>query len=342
MTETTKKPYNVVSLSDLPDSEKEIEVSIEPSALEKNWKKAVERISHHVSVDGFRKGHVPEKMIIEKIGEYAILEEAAEITISELYSDIVKEKNIDAIGRPSITIKKLAKGNPLEVTIKTAIMPKVTVGEYKDVLAKINVKKESIEVTPEDVAHIIEQLQKEKAKSENTEVLPELNDEFVATLGEFNDVEDFKVQIKKSLTQEKEIKAREKRRQELVDALVEKVDIAVPSILIESELDRMVSDFGRQIERMGLKVEDYLKNINKTVEDMRVEWHKDAIKRVKIQLSLHEIAQQEKIEPTKEEVEKELGHIKEHYPETDIVRATLYVAEMLTNEKVFQYLEALN
>jgi trigger factor len=169
--------------------------------------------------------------------------------------------------------------------------------------------------------------------------MPELTDDFVKTLGDFNDIPDFKNKLSDMIAEQKRDEATEKLRIRISDALADATKTEIPDIMIESELDRTQAQFSADVERMGVKLEDYLKHAKKTLEEVRTEWKPHAEKKAKLQLILNEIAKQEKIAPTKEEVEEEVSHIVEHYKEADRERATTYAETVLTNEKVFAWLE---
>jgi FKBP-type peptidyl-prolyl cis-trans isomerase (trigger factor) len=87
---------------------------------------------------------------------------------------------------------------------------------------------------------------------------------------------------------------------------------------------------------------DYLKQVNKTVEDMRKEWGPDAEKRSKLQLVLAEIAKKEAIKPDPAKLDREVAHIKEHYPDADTAAIRAYTTSQMTNNLVFAYLEGRN
>ena len=116
----------------------------------------------------------------------------------------------------------------------------------------------------------------------------------------------------------------------------------MPKVLIESELDKMEGQFKADIAQMGLQPDEYLKHIKKSWEDLRKEWRPDAEKRAKTQLVLQKISLEEKIEPKKEDVEKEIKHLMEHYKEADPERVRAYVEMIFVNEAVIQFLEARN
>jgi trigger factor len=88
-----------------------------------------------------------------------------------------------------------------------------------------------------------------------------------------------------------------------------------------------------------MNMEDYLKQAGKTMEDLRKEWKPDAEKRAKLQLIFNEIAKKEKITPDSEKLEREIKHIKEHYPDANEESVGVYVAAQMTNDLVFSLLE---
>ena len=110
--------------------------------------------------------------------------------------------------------------------------------------------------------------------------------------------------------------------------------------MIESELHRTEAQFSADIERMGIKIDDYLKHAGKSMEDIRKEWRPHAEKKAKLQLILNAIAVAENVKPDKKEVEEEVDHILEHYKDADREHAAVYAETVLTNEKVFQFLES--
>ena len=111
---------------------------------------------------------IPENVLISKVGEMAILEEMAEFALSRAYIDILIDNKIDAIGKPQITITKLAKGNAVEFKAVTATVPDVKLPDYAKLAAK-EVKDASsnkIEVTEKDVEDSILRVRKSHASHE--------------------------------------------------------------------------------------------------------------------------------------------------------------------------------
>ena len=108
-----------IKVSKLPKSEVEIEGELEAPLFESYFTKALKKLSEHLKVDGFRKGKIPESVILSKIPEMSILEEMAEMALAENYPKIIEDEKIDAISRPEISLTKLARNNPLGFKINS-------------------------------------------------------------------------------------------------------------------------------------------------------------------------------------------------------------------------------
>ncbi|HEY4516163.1 MAG TPA: trigger factor [Candidatus Paceibacterota bacterium] len=359
-----------VEVKKLPKSEMELKGSIEAPLLEGARKKALKKLSERINIAGFRKGHVPEKVVVEKIGEGNILEEAAEILLSEFYPKILVDQKIDSIGRPKVSITKLATHNPLEFTITTAVLPIFELGDYKKVTKDIREKEKSkevkIEATEKEINDVVTQIRKNKAhydwshsaspfsratrdKQDNLvhdhpdfekeENLPEFNDEFAKQVGKFESVEQMKEKVKENIIEEKKYREIEKKRALIMDALVKTVDMELPDILIESEVEKSLAQMKDDVARAGANFEDYLKETKKKEEDLRADLREGANKKAKIQLIFNKIAEEEKLAPNKEILEHEVKQILEHYPGASEESARIYIATQLLNREVLKLLE---
>lgn len=346
--------YSNIKITKLPDSEVEITGEISADKIAPFRKEALEYIGKNAQIDGFRKGKIPEKILVSKVGEIAVLEEMAEIAISKMYPDLLLEHKIDAIGRPEIALTKIAAGSDLSFKIKTAVMPEVALPDYKKIAEAENKKPvEKITVTEKEIEEVIMEVRKSRvdhtahdhakmSKDEHDKAvemsLPTFDDAFVKTVGDFKDVADFKAKVTENIQKDKEHKANEKKRIEIAEAVIKETKADLPKIVVEAELDKMEAQFNDDITRMGIKAEDYMKHLKKTREEMRAEWRPDALKRATLQIVLHKIAETEKIVTDKDRAEKEIKAILEHYPDADLNRVRGYVESMLVNEMVFDLL----
>lgn len=357
-----------MKITKLPKSEIEIEGELDANLFETYYAPALKKIGENLKIDGFRKGKIPENVLLSKISEISILEEMAQMALGEHYSKIIageaENEKIDAIGQPEISITKLARKNPLGFKIKTAVLEEIKLPDYKDIAKKIlrsdlgNSKRSDLEVSDEDLENTIMDIRKSRAPKKNIkdlpaegsdrnsghsvstiEELPEFNDEFVRALGPFTDIADFKIKLKENIKLEKENTQKEKIRSKIIEKIIEESKLEVPEILIGVELDKLLYRMESDITQMGLKFEDYLKHLSKTKEDLRKEFRNDGEKKAKLALILNEIAKVEKIMANEEQVVKEVAQILEHYKDADPERARMHAENVLTNERIFQFLE---
>ena len=337
----------------LPNSEVEIigEISAEIFMSGKN--RAVKEFSEKVEMDGFRKGKIPEDIMIKNLGMEVILEKMAVIALEKEYPKIISEHKIKAIGRPEITLTKLAENNPLGFKVTTSILPEITLPDYKKIarlIARLPARQggqaQKISASDQEIEKTIENLRKSKAKKNEKmeESLPELSDEFAKSLGNFENMDALKNTIRLNITEEKKTKEKERRRMEILEKAAEEIKQDMPKFLVEAEKDKMAEEMKRNIAQMGLKWDDYLKHIKKTEEELKKDWEKDAVKRVKYSLILDQMAEQEKIEIPAEELEKEAAGMIEYHKnlgqELDKERVKHYLSGIMRNEKLFQILES--
>src|SRR3989344_4683474 len=296
------------------------------------------RFVEEAELPGFRKGKAPEKMVIEKIGEGALLEEAANDALRATYPTILKERAIEAIGRPQIRITKLARGNPLEFEAETATLPEISLSDYKNIAKTINAKpKEKVVVSDEELEKSLDWLRKSRSKKADPpppeegapqdsekelehppadEQLPELTDEFAQSIGAYKTVEELKNAIRENMKFDKEQK------------------------------DKIAAELKNGIERMGMQWDTYLTHIKKKEEELRTEWQEDAQKRVRNALALKEIAKPESIEPSDDELNAWAYQYMAQMDEAekkglDIERVKDYAYGVIQNQKVLEYLESI-
>ncbi len=351
---------NYANIQTKPTENSEVEIigEIPVTAVPEYRKKALKEIGETLTIPGFRKGHIPEKIITDRVGEIYVLEEAAEIALKDIAPEIIEKNAPNYIGRPRIALTKLAPGNAIEFKITVDVMPDITLPDYKKIAkAEMTKKEEKIEIADKDVNDVIEEVRKQRAhhayhlahkddtehkhtEEEVESFKPEFTDEFVKTIGAFENVEDFKTKAKENLIKEREHRAQEKKRGEVFEKLIAETKVKLPQSLIENELQRMFAQFESDVQGVGLKIEDYIKHIGKTIDDLRKDWQPDAEKRAKLNIILERIAKEEKITADKELVEKEVEHLSKHHKDVDPVRARLYVEHMLTIEKVIKFLES--
>lgn len=329
---------NKITVNKLPDSQVEIIAEVPAEEFSKYRPMAVAKLGQSVTIPGFRPGKAPEKVLVDQIGESKILEEMADMAVRDWYPKLVTENKIDAIGHPEIVITKMALGNPFEFKAKTAVYPEIKLPDYKKI-AKDIVKNSdpAKEIADADVDKAISEM--EKTLSPQDGEVEKFDDEKVKQLGDYKDLADFKAKLKEKMTEDEKRKATEKSRLKIIEKIGEEAKPEIPEVLIRSEIDKMFAEMESQISRNGLKVEDYLKHLNTTVEKLADDWRPQATSRVRFGLIMEALKEAEKIKPEEKLVAEEMEKIKKIYPNLPDSHLRPHIEQMLINEEIFVRLE---
>ncbi len=348
----TKKQSGLenVAVTELPNAMVEIKGEISWEAFASFEKKAFDRLAEHLEIDGFRKGNVPEAIAKKHIGDELILSDMAELALQEFYPAILEEKKIDAIGRPSISITKIARDNALGFTLTTAVLPDIKLPNYKKI-AKDAPAVADVSTSEEEIDKVVEDLRQMRAYGHvhdstdhshgHDEPLPEVNDEFAQSFGAFKTVAELRAKIKENVLREKEQNEKDKRRIAIMDGVIAQSTFPVPEIILQSEQEKMIAQIESDIARSGMEFDAYLTHTKKTREDLMNEFKPEAERRARFQMVINAIAKDMGVTSSDEEVEAEAQKLMQMYPGADLARTKAYADMVLTNEKILSTLESL-
>ncbi len=190
---------------------------------------------------------------------------------------------------------------------------------------------------------------KVKVNSLKVKELPEVDDEFVKDVSEFDTVDALKADITVKLVKANAEKADYEMENKIVETICENTEILIPEAMISSHIDSMVRDFEMRLMYQGMKLDDYLGYIGKNREDFRADFKDEANKQVKAQLVIDKILEAEKIEATTEEVDAKIAEIAEkssktveEYKKTMQPQQISYFSRQIIVEKLFNFLKEAN
>jgi trigger factor len=175
---------------------------------------------------------------------------------------------------------------------------------------------------------------------------PKLDDAFAATAGPFKTLAELKADVKKQLTAEKEQQAEQTYLDELLGKITEKTKVAIPPVLIDEQIDRLVDEQKQNVVYRGQTWQEYLKDEGLTEEEYRNKRRPDAELRVRAGLALAEIAEREKVTLTPEELEIRMQLLKGKYKdpamqaELDKPETRRDIASRMMTEKTIDKLKA--
>lgn len=371
----------------------------------KEWKEclkeAYNKKKKEVKLDGFRKGQVPYDIYVKKAGIESLYMDAIDMAVDTLYAKLLSDpKTITPAATPAIDIKNITD-KEVEIEFTLVGTPEVKLGKYK----KLGVKKETVEVSDEEIEHEIEHLKeqfvevktlddKAKIKEGNVAVIdfegflngtpfqggkgegysleigshtfipgfeealvglkkgdkkdvkvtfpenyhseelkgqpvifkvtvhevkervfPEFDKDFFEDLnvGGVESLEDLKRYIKENKEAEKEKQIEDEYLFKCLDKVVEASKFEIPAEMTEDEVNRLVREFSEKLQYQGLRLEDYLKYCNTSMEDFKATLKDEANKRIGYRLMMDAIVQKEGLEVTEEELEKGLTETAEQY-----------------------------
>lgn len=143
--------------------------------------------------------------------------------------------------------------------------------------------------------------------------LPVVDDEFVKDVSEFENLEDFKKDIKKKLSDEAKAKNERETETEVMDKFLELIKAEIPEALVKNKAFELVREFEYRLKSQGIALKDYMAYTGLTVEKMVENFMPEAEKTVKVGLGLKKVAELEKISVSDEEIEKEYEAIAKAY-----------------------------
>lgn len=323
--------------------EYKITSAVMPEVKLEDWRKEIAKVNKEYSG---KKAEVTEKEIEEELKKLAATR-AKLITVNR------EAKNEDSVlidfevKKAGVVIENGTSRNHPLILGKGAFIP----GFEEQLVGMKEGEEKEFELSfPADyhAKHLAGQTSQFKVKMNLVQErqIPEVNDEFAKSLGQFENLEAIRKNMQDGMLEEKSVKLKEEWRGKLVERLVNIAQIELPEVLVHQEIHKMIDEFSMEIQQMGMTLESYLEKIGKKLDDLEKEWDPQAEKRVKAALVLDHLAEEEKIEIPAEKIEEEMNKTLQFYKsvknvekDIDMERLYNYTKGMLQNEEVFKLLE---
>ncbi|HYK54297.1 MAG TPA: trigger factor [Candidatus Eremiobacteraceae bacterium] len=369
----------------------QLDIDVPAGDLDKARERAVKRLSERLRIPGFRKGHIPRRIIEQHVGVEHIDHEAIEDVVPEVYSKALEEHDLDPVDQPKIDLERVDDGRALKIKATVAVRPQMTLAPYTD----LEVTSPSTAVDEREVDESLQVLHRRAAALEpitdrgvqagdvvtldytgridgeifeggsatdhTTEISPQrfipgfaeqiygahaderrtvtvtfpsdyrpetlagktavfdvlvkdikqpvlapLDDAFAKSVSDLETLAALRNEIRRRLERGAQARAREAIESSVLRTLNQSNDFPLPDVLVERETDGILADLKQQVERGGGTWQEYLQERNQTEDVVRTNARADAERRVKSTLILEQIAKQEKIRVTNEDVDREL------------------------------------
>jgi len=402
----------MAQLEMLEGNKAKLTIKIDADVFEKAIQEAYRKTGSRYTVQGFRKGKTPRKIIETYYGAGVFYEDAFDAVWGEAYDAAVEEHKLIPVDQPSLDINSIGKDG-VEFTATVQLQPDVTLGAYKG----LSVPKTNTEVTDADVDKALEDEREKQARFTDVErpaengdrllldysgsvdgekfdggtaedqtlvlgsgafipgfeeqlvgtkageqkditvtfpaeyhaenlagkeavfacnvkavqvkELPEIDDDLIADISEFDTVADWKADKKAKMLEEKQKAAAVARENAAIDGACANATVDIPAVMIDRQVDYMVRDLEYRLSGSGLDMNTYCQYLGTTVDEMKKNFRPDAEHRVKMQLVIEAIVKAENLSASDEDMQAEI----ERYAEENGMVAEDLVAKLTEGDK---------
>ncbi|MGI6109422.1 MAG: trigger factor [Eubacteriaceae bacterium] len=419
------------TIKNTEDNTVTLEIKIEKDDFQKAVNQSYNKNKGKFTIQGFRKGKAPRKVIEAHYGKGIFYEDAIEFAFPDAYKAALEETGIEAASRPSLEEVTEVGEDGATFIVKVAVKPEVKLGDYKgaeiksmepnitdaDIQAEIdkmidqNARMISVEDTPAEDGdsvnidfegfvdgeafdggkadgHILElgshafidgfeeQLVGKKNGEECDVIvtfpeeygapdlagkeatfkvtvnevlkkeLPELDDEFVKDVSEFDTVDELKDDTRKKLTEQEEKILRQAAETAVLEYAIDNAEVTVSDLMIEEEAEHNLQEMEQQLSGQGLSMDQYFQftgtDKNEFVENVK----NDAERNLKLEMILEAITEAEDLEASEEEVDAEIAKYAEQFGKSveeykkDVIDDNLsnYLKAMIARRKAVESL----
>lgn len=173
-----------------------------------------------------------------------------------------------------------------------------------------------------------------------TKEMPELDDEFVKDVSEFDTLDELKADIKKGLSEKKEADAKADFENQLIEQVVENMECEIPECMFESRTNEMVQDYSYRLQMQGIDLNTYLSYMGQDMDTFKKTFREGAENQVKASIALEAIVAAEKIEVTDEEIDAEVAKLAEQYKmEADQIKSAVPADQLASDIKTRKALD---
>lgn len=146
-----------------------------------------------------------------------------------------------------------------------------------------------------------------------THELPEVDDEFVKDVSEFDTVDDYRADLKAKLEETKKSEAENTKENQIAEKLIDLLEAEVPEAMYENQLDTIVDEFAMNLRSQGLDLNTYMQYTGLTEDKLRDTYRPRAEAQVKLRLALRKIAELEGLKASDEDIEAKYNELAETY-----------------------------
>jgi FKBP-type peptidyl-prolyl cis-trans isomerase (trigger factor) len=250
------------------------------SDIETEYNRVLKISAKDVKSQGFRKGKAPLKVAEEKIGRERLVNKALETLIPPIYDKLIAAEKKQPLTQPQINPISMEWGKDWELEIQIAEKPVIKLDGYK----------KSVKKGLKAALKQLKEQEKSAAKDKK---------------------EDKDKEAKKATPEQTASKEREVKLHQIFKTLVEDVKPQIPELLLKDETKREIQRMAKELEKMGLSLDDYLARRGQKFEEMSSQIAAQVLGQLQLEFILREIEDKEKLEATEKEKSDELNKLED-------------------------------
>lgn len=339
------------------DGEVEITIKVNSEKFLSTKEKVYNKLSQKVTLPGFRPGKAPRALIEAQISS-KVYDETLNRLIPEITAEILEETKLTPLNQVHYDLVKFTDTEGVEFKAKFVELPEIKLPDF----SKIKVKKEEKPVKDEDIATEITKIvqyyknaakaqepKKESGKDRDKEAVKEpeikaadINDEMIKSLNlGFNSLKDLQEQVKKELENTNKKNSEIAWLDGIIKEAVKLSKIQAPKALINESVSAKEKDYIKKLEELNLKVDEFLKVQNTTIEKLREGWVKETESRFSEELLLLHIIRDQKILIKDEEINAELAKITDEKTKSQLEtpEGKRYLVTVLLQQRAIEWLK---
>ncbi len=175
-----------------------------------------------------------------------------------------------------------------------------------------------------------------------TKEMPELDDEFVKDVSEFDTLDELKEDIKKQINEKKEKDAKADFENQLIEQVVENMECEIPECMFNNRTDEMIQEYGYRLQMQGIDLNTYLSYLGQDMDSFKESFRAGAENQVKASIALEAIVDAEKIEATEDEINAEIEKLAAQYQmEADQVKNAVPADQLAADIKTRKAVELI-
>lgn len=376
-----------VETRELPDGEVEFSFEVEDARVERAMDVAFRHLAGHVNIAGFRRGKAPRSLVERALGREALLEEALNHLLPEVFEEALRESHVRALTEPQFDVEGF---NPLKAKATIVVPPAVVLGDYRSIEREPTL----VTVTPEEVDAFLEQMRESHAewvpveraaemgdrvaidvkgvaetrtiveqedveyllraespspvpgfaeqlagvaagesrsftltipatdddhelagkdvvfevtaKDVKAKELPEVDDYFASTLGEFSGLDELKQQVEEQLREQAEVAGRREHEAGVIEEAVKGATLVIPDKLITQQAQRARDRLARELDSSRISIEQYLRITQTPGEEFDSQLRVEAERNLRRGFVLQAIAAEEALEIADDEIDNSI------------------------------------